>query len=65
MDDLYAFVQQAKARQKAAIEPLPAIRTFETFAYAATNVRDPSPLRRGLYASFSAEGLNFSRFFFG
>ena len=41
MDDLYAFVQQTKASQKAAIEPLPAIRTFETFAYAATNVRDP------------------------
>jgi type IV pilus assembly protein PilP len=41
MDDLYAFVQQAKSRQTPKIEPLPAIRTFETFAYAATTVRDP------------------------
>lgn len=41
MGDLYVFVEQTKARQKAAIEPLPSIRTFETFTYSANRVRDP------------------------
>jgi type IV pilus assembly protein PilP len=41
VDDLYVFVQQAKARQTAKIEPLPPIKAFETFAYAAQSARDP------------------------
>lgn len=40
-DDLRNYVQEVKARPKGAIEPLPQIRPQETFAYSATDLRDP------------------------
>ncbi len=41
MADLHAFVAQEKAKQKSSIEPLPAIKPYETFAYDANGLRDP------------------------
>lgn len=41
MSDLQAFVAQTRLRQKARIEPLPAIKIFETYAYQADGRRDP------------------------
>jgi type IV pilus assembly protein PilP len=41
MDDLHKFVADAKSAPKRPIEPLPEIKPHETFAYEATNLRDP------------------------
>ncbi len=40
-DDLEQFLNEVKSRQPEQIEPLPEIKTFETFYYAAQDLRDP------------------------
>lgn len=39
--DLRGYVASVKAREKGAIEPLPEIKTFETFVFNETGLRDP------------------------
>ncbi|MBP6596275.1 MAG: pilus assembly protein PilP [Arenimonas sp.] len=39
--DLEAWVAEVKARPAPPLEPLPVMRQFETFEYAAQNLRDP------------------------
>ncbi len=41
LSDLEAWVQEVRARQKGRIEPLPEVKPYETFAYAAQDLRDP------------------------
>jgi Tfp pilus assembly protein PilP len=41
MSDLQDWVGQEKAKKGAPIPPLPVIKTFETFLYAAQDQRDP------------------------
>jgi type IV pilus assembly protein PilP len=41
MDDLREFVKTAHADRKPKIEPLPEIKPYEAFAYAATDLMDP------------------------
>jgi type IV pilus assembly protein PilP len=41
MDDLRQFVKNAHADRKPKIEPLPEIKPYEAFAYAATDLTDP------------------------
>lgn len=41
MSDLRSWVAQEKAKKGAPIEPLPVIKTFETFKYDDQNRRDP------------------------
>jgi len=40
-DDLRSYVQQAKAKPKGKIEPLPEIKPQETYAYTSAGLRDP------------------------
>ncbi|CAK0777984.1 Type IV pilus inner membrane component PilP [Gammaproteobacteria bacterium] len=39
--DLQAFIAQVKARPRPRVEPLPEIRPYETFLYAAGELRNP------------------------
>lgn len=41
LDDLRDFVKNAHADRKPKIEPLPEIKPYEAFAYAASNLTDP------------------------
>ena len=41
MSDLRDWVAQEKAKKGAPIQPLPVIRTFETFKYDDQDARDP------------------------
>jgi len=41
MEDLREFVAQEKAKPRGAIDPLPEIKPYETFAYDASGLRDP------------------------
>ena len=41
MSDLRGWVAQEKAKKGAPIQPLPVIKTFETFTYADQDQRDP------------------------
>ena len=41
MDDLEAFLSEVKSRRPPQIEPLPEIKTFESFYYQAQDLRDP------------------------
>lgn len=40
-DDLNAYIKSVKARPAKRIAPLPEFKTYETFTYAATDLRDP------------------------
>ncbi|NQY27392.1 MAG: pilus assembly protein PilP [Piscirickettsiaceae bacterium] len=40
-DDLAAFVATVKAQKKPDIEPIPVMKPYETFSYAATELRNP------------------------
>lgn len=40
-DDLQAYVQEVKQRQKSSIPPLPKLQEYETFAYDDKSLRDP------------------------
>ncbi|MEC9413438.1 MAG: pilus assembly protein PilP [Pseudomonadota bacterium] len=39
--DLNAYIAQVKSQQKSDIEPIPVMKPYEKFAYAASNLRDP------------------------
>lgn len=39
--DLQQFVEETRAAQKGRIDPLPPYKAFETYAYAASHLRDP------------------------
>lgn len=39
--DLQQFVEETRAAQKGRIDPLPPYKAFETYAYAASSLRDP------------------------
>ena len=39
--DLVEYTEQVKSQQKAKIEPLPEFEPFESFEYAAFDLRDP------------------------
>ncbi len=41
ISDLRTFVEETKKSQKAKINPLPEIKPYETFRYAANHLRDP------------------------
>jgi type IV pilus assembly protein PilP len=51
LDELNAKVQEIKARPGGRIEPLPEVKPYETFTYAATTLR--SPFVAGMPASAS------------
>ena len=53
-DDLRAYIDEVKARPGGRIEPLPEVKPYETFAYAAQNER--SPFEAGVPASVNAPG---------
>jgi len=40
-DDLNSYIKSVKARPAARIAPLPEFKTYETFAYSASELRDP------------------------
>lgn len=40
-DDVHQWVAQEKAKKGAPLQPLPVVRTFETFIYEADDRRDP------------------------
>jgi len=52
MDELRANVAEIKSRPGGRIEPLPEVKPYETFAYAATGQR--SPFEPGMAASANA-----------
>ncbi len=57
MSDLRSWVAQEKAKKGAPIEPLPVIKTFETFKYDDQNRRDPfSPSTAELQTSSGTNG---------
>lgn len=41
LDDLREYVKEVQSRKKARIEPLPELKPYETFTYAAGERRDP------------------------
>jgi len=41
VSDLQAFIDQEKAKQPGKIEPLPDVKTYETYSYDETTLRDP------------------------
>ena len=41
MSDLDAFMEEKRARPGGVIEPIPAFKAYEAFAYAATTMRSP------------------------
>jgi len=53
-DELLSYVDEIKARPGGRIEPLPQIKPYETFAYAAVEIRSPfEPDRPNTPASMS------------
>lgn len=40
-EDLYRYVDSVKARKAGKIKPLPDFKTYESFSYAASDLRDP------------------------
>ena len=52
--DLEAFINRTKQEQPAGVEPLPEVKPYETFAYAAQDQR--SPFEAGVPASLTAPG---------
>lgn len=57
MSDLRSWVAQEKAKKGAPIEPLPVIKTFETFKYDDQNRRDPfSPSTAELQTNSGTNG---------
>lgn len=41
ISELHKFVQDAKTKQRPKLQPLPAIKPYETFSYSAGNLKDP------------------------
>ena len=54
LDDLQARITEVKSRPGGRIEPLPEVKPYETFSYAATNLR--SPFVQGMPATATAPG---------
>ena len=54
LDDLQARITEVKSRPGGRIEPLPEVKPYETFSYAATSLR--SPFVQGLPATATAPG---------
>ena len=54
IDDLQSRIQEVKSRPGGRIEPLPEVKPYETFSYAAANLR--SPFVQGMPASAMAPG---------
>ena len=52
--DLREFISRTKQEQPGGVEPLPEVKPYETFAYAAQNER--SPFEAGVPASVNAPG---------
>lgn len=40
-EDLHAYVERVKAQQKSDIPPIPVMKPYESFEYAAADLRDP------------------------
>ena len=56
MDDLLEYVDEVKARPGGRIEPLPQIKPYQTFTYAAESLRSPFVPDRRAAASGAASG---------
>ena len=41
VSDLQSYVEQTKAKKAGSIEPLPDVKTYDTYAYDETTLRDP------------------------
>lgn len=41
MDDLYAYIDQAKSAHVGSVQPIPQFKPYESFTYSATELRDP------------------------
>ena len=54
LDDLQARITEVKSRPGGRIEPLPEVKPYETFSYAATSLR--SPFVQGMPATAMAPG---------
>jgi type IV pilus assembly protein PilP len=54
IDDLQSRIQEVKSRPGGRIEPLPEVKPYETFSYAAAALR--SPFVQGMPASAMAPG---------
>jgi len=54
LDDLQARITEVKSRPGGRIEPLPEVKPYETFSYAATSLR--SPFIQGMPATAMAPG---------
>ena len=54
LDDLQARITEVKSRPGGRIEPLPEVKPYETFSYAATSLR--SPFIQGMPATATAPG---------
>ena len=41
VDDLYAYIDQAKSAHIGSVRPIPQFKPYESFTYSATELRDP------------------------
>ena len=41
MDDLYAYIDQAKSAHVGSVKPIPQFKPYESFTYSAADLRDP------------------------
>jgi len=41
VDDLYAYIDQAKSAHVGSVKPVPQFKPYESFTYSATELRDP------------------------
>ena len=41
VDDLYAYIDQAKSKHVGSVQPIPQFKPYESFTYSATELRDP------------------------
>ncbi len=41
VDDLYAYIDQAKSAHIGSVKPIPQFKPYESFTYSATELRDP------------------------
>jgi len=41
VDDLYAYIDQAKSAYVGSVKPIPQFKPYESFTYSATELRDP------------------------
>ena len=41
VDDLYAYIDQAKSAHVGSVQPIPQFKPYESFTYSAADLRDP------------------------